>query len=259
MTKAKILLDPKKNLRQWQRQAGFVHERVLLLFWYMKPQWQYLKSLIPIKQRGGYIWPHYEAKDQRGHFSIVHIPGPGHPLLEMILFETASLGGEYFLLWGSIAKIKESWPDEAIWLWPEKSIWIEKDHNSLESKINPAQDEKSNLFSEVFIKPDETKAKANAANICRGNIWCVDSPYTLTDQGLFAAIQKECVAADMESYIFGKTIKCLQKTGYGFYYPRDTYSLNGWSMDNLDQNGHIQNQKNMRRMTDYVLDIMAKL
>lgn len=239
----KTLIEPQKNLGQWLRHRGYVHSRVLLLFWYMKPQWQYIKSIVQVQQIGGYIWPHYEARDEQGHFSVIMIPGPGSPLMEMILHETISLGARSFILWGSVARIKETWPKDKAWLMPNQTY---KQTGAYIDSLT--MDENHPVLSNTDL--------ACSSDLCSHPIWCIDNPYSFTHKDLFSAIQKKCAAVDMESYAFTSALKKLGQKGLAIYYPRDTLSLSGWSLEGLQNTDPKIAKECMQRMSRLVLRLL---
>lgn len=227
----KPFLNPRQHINQFIKKPGFVHERVLLLFWYMKPQWKRLKGLCALEQTGGYLWPHYEGKDSQGSFSIIQIPAPGMALMEMIMAELVELGGQSFLLWGSVAQNQVLWQRPTEWLWATGACRLPcpsarqvecVDYALPWAEVWP--EATSSLVAKRGEKADDYR------ELEQGRVWCSDSPYRFGPAELDLACDYGCKAVDMESYAYFRTASDYQKTAYALYYVRDAYGAKGWSL-----------------------------
>lgn len=229
------LLSVENNLKEFLKTKPVIRQRLLFLFWYMKPHWELLKKKLSIKSQPGYHWPLYEASDEQGPFSIVIIPGPGMGLMDILVRELSCLGAEKMLLWGNAAFISPVISLEARIF--STQAFASRQNTLTESReitILQAGKEASDswtwkIFERFFSKP----VPDMESRVAFGPLWTTLSPYTFSQAEYQKAKENSCLAVDMEAFAFFNALESGCRQGIAYFYARDYYDDSGWQANSL--------------------------
>ena len=171
-------------------------------------------------------------------------PGTGAPMATIIMDELIHLGVETFLFLGPAGVIT----NEVIHpLMVVQSALIDEGtsrHYHVESDLVHCDTELTDKLSSFL----------NNHNIDfnTGAVWTTDAPYREVPTKLTAALDKGCLAVDMEASALIAVSQFYKKTIAGFLLPQDKIDKNGWSHANLNHNSSFKLTKILKLAADFI-------
>ncbi len=215
------IVTPEQITSRLKKSKGFLFSKYVILGFFPSLYSYIKKNFSGITT--GYInklFPYYsfEFDNQLVTFQF---PGIGAPLTGALLEESISLGGEIFIFLGRAGLLKDSIPRDSLII-PSSAL---KDEGTSRHYVRTGTYSYPNKQLVALLQ--ET-VKNNKYEVEKGRVWTTDGIYRELPSKVKKAVEKECIAVDMEASALFTIAKFHKKKIAGFFVPSDYVGTEKW-------------------------------